>query len=215
MATIWVDTWANDALIKSHDAPSWKSVRRPGDGWTPRPTRDHITGQTTYYDVEDVFGTREEGARFHTHFQPLYPSDISREVIIRDYFADMRASMLPADAVIGNDWRYANAVVNWKIDPKTDAILYSGMLYEFVDTTCKRFIDIMEISFHHEVSKDTEKRYDCLLMAVIMNPLKPASLRTDLTAAFDRYVSKNCYSVHTAEMRASLFEICIEGMLKY
>lgn len=162
-------TWPVKGLERSAEAPDWKRLRmkNPKDGWTHRPTRDPVTGQKVAYDIEDVFGTREEGARWHTHFLPLYPIGTPAEVIMRDYIMDI-------------DWAplYAQTCMSWGVtDLKVNPMAYWKCVQSFGRDiwNCVRY-GVPELVENARID-------DKMQAFLIHNPHRPASLKDDLLAA--------------------------------
>lgn len=161
--------WPQKGLERSAEAPDWKRLRmkNPKDGWTHRPTRDPVTGEKVWYDTEDVFGTREDGARWHTHFLPLYPIGTPAEVIMRDYLMDFYWAPQYAETCLS--W----GVTDIKMNPKAYRACVGSYARNIWDSVRYGIPSLVETMYINET----------MHRLLITNPHRPASVKEDLLAA--------------------------------
>ena len=164
-------SWPERALADSRDAPDWKKLgmRRPCDGWTHRPTKDPRTGEKTWYDVSDVYGLREEGASWHTHFLPLYPRGTAAEVMMRDYLLDIKG--------LWCGFTYASTCLAWNVvDPTMNRAAYERAVLDYSRQIWDCFADVPGVPQNRHIDPILHK-------FLVLNPHRPASIKEDMLAA--------------------------------
>jgi hypothetical protein len=214
LETSFFASWPETALERAKRAPKVTSLKARMNGVSRRVTHEEMERSqersgSVFYKVpmpQDTFGSREEGARFHTHFLPLYPIGTAREVIARDYFEDM----VSQDMFGTGNWRYSEWILPERLDPKVNMYLYEWTVDEYVDGLSQRFLEL-QTDFHNE----REKRFDHLTEFFLKNPMKSSTLRADLEAGVERHIAKNPSSKHEPEFRAYLFKHMLDTLFEY
>lgn len=207
-------SWPEKGLERAKKAPKVASAKARQNGVSRRVTREEMEESqdrsgTLFYKVpmpQDTFGSREEGARFHTHFLPLYPIGTAREVIAKDYFEDM----VKEDGFGIGNWRYSEWILAERLSPKIHDGLYQWTVDEYIDGLSARFLELQS-NFHAE----KEKRFDHLTEFFLKNPLKSESLRADLEAGIERHIAKNPSSRHEPEFRKGLFGHMLDTLFEF
>jgi hypothetical protein len=214
LETSFFASWPETAMEKAKRAPKVGSLKARMNGVSRRLTKEEVVESqersgSCFYKVpmpQDTFGSREEGARFHSHFLPLYPIGTAREVIAKDYFEDM----VSQDIFATGNWRYSTWILAERLDPKLNMKLYEWTIDEYVAGLSQRFLEL-QTNLHHE----KEKRFDHLTEFFLKNPLKSATLRADLEAGIERHIAKNPSSKHEPEFRAYLFKHMLDTLFEY
>jgi hypothetical protein len=182
----WVDDWPRKSQELAKKAPSVRGVRRPHDG------------------PDDYYGTRAEGARFHTHFSPIYPLGTPRHIILRDYVLDCPSA---SRAV------YINACLKYCVDPKTNPRQYDAMLFELAHGLSETFVE--NNPEQRSMFWDGDKGLDARINLLITSPLAHETVRQELLDIYPELVKCVPESEHEPEERKKYYAIMVDSMMEY
>lgn len=182
----WVDDWPRKSHELLKKAPSVRGVRRPHDG------------------PEEYYGTRAEGARFHTHFTPIYPLGTARHIILRDYVLDCPLS-----------WRqtYIDICLKYCVDPKTNPQQYKAMVFSLAFGLSETFVE--NNPGHHSMMWEGDKGLDALITLMITSPLADESIKQDLLDVYPELVKSVPESEHEPQERKKMYSIMVDTMMDY
>lgn len=185
-AVDWVDDWPRKSQELLKKAPSVRGVRRPHDG------------------PDEYYGTRTEGARFHTHYTPVYPLGTPRHIILRDYVLDCPIQ-----------WRmhYINICLKYNVDAKTNPQQYKAMVFSLAFALSETFVE--NNPGHHSMMWDGDKGLDALIKVMITSPLAHETIKQELLDEFPSLIKSVPESEHEPEERKKLYTIMINTMMEY
>jgi hypothetical protein len=182
----WVDDWPRRSQELFKKAPSVRGVRRPHDG------------------PEEYYGTRAEGARFHTHFTPVYPLGTPRHIILRDYVLDCPVS-----------WRqkYIEICLKYCVDPKTNSQHYSAMVFSLAFGLSETFVENNPGLYGMMWGGDAG--LDALIELLITGPLAEETIKQDLLDVYPELIKSVRESEHEPEDRKKYYAIMVDTMMGY
>lgn len=185
-STDWVDDWPRKSQELARSAPSVRGVRRPHDG------------------PDDYYGTRAEGARFHTHFSPVYPLGTPRHIILRDYVLDCPIQ-----------WRkhYIDICLKYNVDAKTNPQQYKALVFSLAFGLSETFVE--NNAGLHSMMWGGDDCLDAMIKVMITSPLAHETIKQELLDEYPSLVKSVPESEHEPEKRKELYIIMVNTMMEY
>lgn len=177
--------WPARSQELARKAPSVRGVRRPHDG------------------PEDYYGTRAQGARFHSHYRPIYPLGTSRSVVLHDYIMDLSASDLTM---------YIPLCIEEGVDPKSHPALYKQMMWRLVVGLSQTFV---ENTTEREYLYGGAKELDKLIKVLITSPIAHDTIKDELLDYFPYLLEILPESEHEPADRKNLYKIMVNTMMEF
>lgn len=177
--------WPALSQERARKAPSVRGVRRPHDG------------------PEDYFGTRAQGARFHSHYLPVYPLGTPRSVVLRDYVMDLSVSDMST---------YIRLCIEDGVDPKSHPVLYRKMLWQLVVGLSQTFV---ENTTEREYLYGGQKDLDMLIKVLITSPTAHDTIKDELLDNYSYLLETLPESEHEPADRKNLYEIMVTTMMEF
>jgi len=182
----WLDDWPRHSQELAKKAPSARGVRRPHDG------------------PDEYYGTRAEGARFHTHYTPVYPLGTPRHIILRDYVLDCPIT-----------WReqYINICLKYCVDAKTNPQHYKAMVFSLAFGLSETFVE--NNPSLHGMMWGGDKGLDAIIDLLITSPMADESIKQELLDVYPELVKSVPESEHEPEQRKKMYGIMVNTMMEY
>lgn len=178
----WFTEWPMTSQKLAKLAPSAYGVRRPHDGpW-------------------DYYGTRAEGARFHSHFIPIYPLGTYRTIIVRDYAKDCTC-----------DQQYLQICLQLAVDPKINLPLYKRIVAKLAIGLSQTFI---ENTKEHAMAWGDDIGLDMLIKVLIINSLAHDTINNELLEYYPTLIESIPESEHIPVNRKNLYIIMVDTAMK-
>lgn len=179
----WFKNWPKLSQELAAKAPSVRGVRRPHDG------------------PDDYYGTRAEGARFHTHFRPTYPLGTSPVIVLRDFISD--CPFLE---------QYIELCFTYSVDIKTNKQFYKLAVGRLALGLSQTF---MENTKELSIFWGYDNGLDALIEVLITSPLAHEDIEEHLLQEYPNMIAFARESIFDPEQRKSHYKSLVSIMMSY
>ena len=199
----YFSTYVEKSIERAKSAPPASLCRYPSGGYLPR-EKDIPQGVFVKIAMpQDVYGTRKEGARFHTHYLPLYKPDTPRSVVLNDWINDCSINEIN---------NYIHVCYEERLSPKSNEKLYKYSMNQMMTGFVEIFIEKNEYDRTWRWGDDA-KLFEKLKF-LVANPDSPDSVKDDMFDSYSFFKENEPESIWEPETRDMLATEMINFLVK-